>query len=586
LIDDVHEPLEQYKAHFKTAHIKNTSDFFEDLVRQSGVDEEANSKTVKQLRQLENQAGGLSNKNLWWRILREVVVVATLSAMLYFTIYYSWIWVAALGALVIPVIFWLNRTIGATFLKLADINLKVEEKRTEAWEQMAPLNLLYTWDIISRLIKKTVPRIEFDHYFSNGRIEELNKIFDWSGDLGKEQSIVFSQSGVINGNPFILARTLTHWMGSKIYYGSHEIKWTENVLDADGKPSTKNCSETLTVSIERPFPEYENQTFIIYGNEAAPDLTFSRIPNELSRLSDGFFNKIAKNRAIRKIEKKSRDIGDGKTFTAMSNREFDACFNAIDRNHEVQFRLLFTPLAQQEMLKLLKDRQVGYGDDFAFNKINMINVVESKHLDQTDISGDPKKFHAYELAQARNFFNNYHNDFFRSFYFGIAPLLSIPLYQQHRPHSDIYMDTYSRKSCFWEHEALANYYGEEQFKHKDCVTRSILKTSSKIKADGSQIVRVVASGYSSAERVEYVEARGGDGNIYEIPVDWIEYEDVQHASNILLKEKVSYSEEVNNIVKNSDISTFTKVVEEKGLQFNNIIIRRSIISAVLPNLPE
>lgn len=78
------------------------------------------------------------------------------------------------------------------------------------------------------------------------------------------------------------------------------------------------------------------------------------------------------------------------------------------------------------MLKLLKDSQTGFGDTFVFEKTRMINVLESAHMRATDISGAPEKFLAYELAQARMFFNAYHNDFFKSFYFGIARCLPSP----------------------------------------------------------------------------------------------------------------------------------------------------------------
>jgi len=583
LIDDIHEPLEQYAAHFQTAHVNNTSDFFEDLVRQSGVDEDANAKTVQQLRQLDQQAGGASATNKRWRILRGVVIAAALFALLYVFTHYSWPWLVVPTAIFSPAIYWLNRVIKDSHAQLGELEQAREAKRAEAWGQMAPLNRLFDWDIVAKLMQKTVPRIAFDPYFSNGRMEELRNSFGWSGELGDEHSIVFTHSGVLNGNPFILARTLTHWMGSKTYHGSLEISWTEQVRNSDGKWETKTHHQTLNASVEHPFPEYDNQTFIVYGNEAAPDLLFSRNPSKLSKLEDGFFDKMRKNRAIKKLEKRSRDIGEGKTFAVMSNREFDALFDATDRNHEVQFRLLFTPLAQQEMLKLLKDSQVGYGDDFAFNKTHMINVVEPAHMRHTDIGGEPEKFYAYELAQARIFFNSYHNDFFRSFYFGIAPLLAIPLYQQHRPHSDIYKDTYASKSCFWEHEAIANYHGEAEFKHPDCVTRSILKTASKIEADGSQHVRVAASGFSSVERVDYVAVRGGDGRNHQVPVHWYEYHDVQHASDMLVMEKMSASDDGRNLATDSEEATLRKVFEQRGAEYTNAILRRSIVSAVLPS---
>jgi len=286
--------LEQYAAHFKTAHIKNTYDFFEDLVWRSGVDKSANARTIQQLRQLERQYEGANAINKWWRILLGIVIAATLLTLLYVFMHYSWPWLMVLVSIFAPVIYWLNKVIKDSHARLKDLEQACDVKRAEAWSQMAPLNRLFDWDIAAKLIKKTVACIEFDPYFSNGRMEDLQNKFGWSGELGNDHSIVVSHSGVLNGNPFILARTLSHWMGSKTYHGSLQISWTEQVRGSNGKWHTEMRHETLTASIERPFPEYENRTFIIYGNEAAPDLLFSRKPSPLSKLKDGFSTKCEK----------------------------------------------------------------------------------------------------------------------------------------------------------------------------------------------------------------------------------------------------------------------------------------------------
>ncbi|WP_426321857.1 MAG1210 family protein [Pseudoduganella sp. R-43] len=581
MIDDVHEPLEQYSSQFKTAHVQNTSDFFEDLVRRSGVDENANIKTVQELRKLETQAAGTGSSNRWWRILRGITIAAMLLAALYVFANYQWPWLLVPAVLFALAIYKLNRIINDSDAQLNHLREACDEKRALAWGQMAPLNRLFDWDIVAKLVQKTVPRIAFDSYFSNGRMEELRNSFRWSGNLGDDQSIVFSHSGVLNGNPFILARTLSHWMGSKTYHGSLHITWTEQHRNSEGKWETRTHHDTLHASIERPLPEYAYRTFIVYGNEAAPDLVFSRSPSELSKLDDGLFDKWRKNRAIKKLEAKSRDVNDGSAFTVMANREFDALFGATDRNHEVQFRLLFTPLAQQEMLKLLKDSQIGYGDTFAFDKAHMINVLESGHMQQTDISGAPEKFHAYELAQARRFFNGYHNDFFKSFYFGIAPLLAIPLYQQHRSHADIYKDTYSQKPCFWEHEAIANYHGETTFNHPDCVSRSILKTSTQEESDGSQKVHVTASGFGSVERIHYVSVHGGDGRSHQVPVHWDEYFEVQNSATMLVKEVAPPSDAPGEAAKDAHGIDLPPAFSQRGIDAGKTVLRRSIVSAVL-----
>ena len=40
----------------------------------------------------------------------------------------------------------------------------------------------------------------------------------------------------------------------------------------------------------------------------------------------------------------------------------------------MEFRLLFTPVAQMQMLALMKDNEVGYGDDFTFLKDHKVNL--------------------------------------------------------------------------------------------------------------------------------------------------------------------------------------------------------------------
>lgn len=130
MIDDIHEPLEQYAAHFKTAHVNNTSDFFEDLVRQSGVDEDANARTVQQLRQLEHQAGGASSTNKWWRILRGIVIGAALVALLYVFTHYWWLWLVVPTAIFAPAIYWLNRVIKDSHARLTELEQACEAKRS------------------------------------------------------------------------------------------------------------------------------------------------------------------------------------------------------------------------------------------------------------------------------------------------------------------------------------------------------------------------------------------------------------------------------------------------------------------------
>lgn len=571
MIEDVLEPVELYQTLFKDAHARNTSEYFESLLQQSGVDEQANAATVRDLRHLEKQVADAGSSRTWWKIARGVVIgFAVLCGLMLFA-GGTWLWWVGIAGAIALVFAKLNPLIKDVDQRHTELSLQRDATLQEAWDQMAPLNRLYGWDMVARLVQKTVPRLELDPYLANARLNELRNSFGWDDGFNEGRSVVFAHSGVLNGNPFVLAQTLDHWMGSKTYEGSLNISWTETVRDSNGKLTTVTRHQTLTASISRPFPEYQHRPVIIYGNEAAPDLTFSRNPSTLSKLEDGLINNWRKRRAVKQLEAKARKIEDGKGFTVMANREFDALFAATDRDHEVQFRLLFTPLAQQEMLKLLKDKEAGYGDDFRFWKQRMINIVEPEHMAGTDISADPAKFQAYELAQARRFFNEYHNDFFRSFFFGLAPLLVIPLYQQHRSHADIYKDVEGSRSCFWEHESIANYLGEERFQHPECVTKSILKTHALVQPDGMQAVRVSASGYGGLQRTEYVSVYGGDNRYHDVPVHWVEYYDVQKESDLLVQESTP----------SSSGDSWEEKFRQRGIDPSQAVLRRSIFAAKL-----
>lgn len=579
MIEDIHEPVDRYRTVFRDAHSRHTSEYFEDLVRKSGVDEAANARVVSGLRALEQQMAGVSSSMTWWKVLRGAVILAGAICLFMMWNQGQPAWLIGPAVALVLVLAKLNPTIREADQRLQLLTTQRDGKLEEAWQQMAPLNRLYDWQTVARLVKQTVPRLELDPYFANARFEELRDVFGWSDPPNRGSSVSFAHSGVLNGNPFVVARTLDHWMGTKTYENTMEISWSEQQRDQNGRWQTVIRRQTLHASVTKPFPEYAGRTVVIYGNEAAPDLSFSRSPSDLSKLEGGMISDWRIGRAVKQLETKSRDLEHGGGFTVMANREFDALFAATDRDHEVQFRLLFTPLAQQEMLKLLRDKTDGYGDDFAFTKQRMMNFVMPAHMAETDISGDPAKFHAYELAQARTFFNGYHNDLFRSLFFGMAPILTIPLYQQHRSHADIYADTSGRAACFWEHETIANYFGERRFQAPECITRSILKTASRIQPDSSHAVQVTSFGYRGEDRVDYVPVWGGDGRYHDVPVHWVEYESVRSDTQLVTRE---IDPGLDDEPRNAEVNRWHSHFQRLGADPANIVMRRSILAAVLP----
>lgn len=550
--EEILSPVSMYRSRLREEHDRNSAEAFDELLRRSGIDEAANRELVERIRKLEDELSQLNGWLAWWTLFRCVMWLIALFGALVVVLgliqlcseknFHVTIGSGVLWCIVATAAFLLIFKVLNPKIKLFD-DLVAERQRTlqarmeEAWAMMEPLNRLYRWDMVTELVMKTLPILAIDRYVSLARLRQLVEHFQWAGCGDDTTSVLACQSGAVNGNPWGVVEELRRQWGTKSYVGSKVITWQEKeyYTDSEGHQRSRwvTRSETLVATIERPIPVYDQNKRLVYGNEAAPELNFSREPNSLSGVETDFLGKTRMKAAIAALERKSRDLDN--TFTIMDNREFDACFNAIDRDNEQQFRLLFTPLAQQEMLHLLRDRENGYGDDFFFVKSGMINTLCSSHLEQLDISASPQLFRSYDLDTARRNFISYSNEFFRSFFFSFAPLFCIPLYQQHRNFQDIYAGVIdSGEVAFVEYESLVNAIGEAQFRPADAVTQSILKTDIARRSGQDVTLTVTAHAFRGKERIEFVPRFGGDGRWHQVPVPWIEYLPISRCSQLMV----------------------------------------------------
>ena len=548
MIEDVYEPLARYRDEFRQKFATLTREKFKELTLKSGVDVRANRVLVKKIKALQSEADSASTRKTcygWLMTLGFIGAAVALAGAIATSdsgpTAFGWCIVGTvagviLGGVMIPLY-------NAAAKLLSSLESQIASKKAVAWKQMEPLNRLYTWDVTVKLIEATVPRLEFDPYFTADRLAALHRQYGWDDSFNDGKSIIFAQSGVINGNPFVFGHYLDMEWGEKTYEGTKEISWTEWEEDSDGKKHPVRRHETLHASVTKPIPVYNEQKLLVYGNDAAPNLSFSRQPSGLTGKEGELWTSIRKKWRLSRLKAYSRNLNDDSNFTLMSNHEFETWFHAKDRDHEVEFRLLFTPVAQTQMLNLMKDTSVGYGDDFTFIKQKKINVLFSNHLNEATIDTDPSRFHSWDYDSAAMTFISFNELYFRDIYFALAPLLSIPLYQQMRTHEDIWKDVLGPKmSSFWEHEAAANYHGEDKFKHPSCITRSILKTRVIQRDNGENTVAVTAYGYRGEERIDYKEVRGGDGNWHDVAVHWTEYLPVQRTSNMCICERSTPSD--------------------------------------------
>ncbi len=580
-MQEIDDPIEDYTNYFREHHQRTLSEYFEQLVRDSNIDEQQNIQTVAELRVLEQQhTEGSSSRNRW-RFLRVVSILVAIGLVVLAVIQKGFYFLGIAPALgsVYFVTQKINKEISQLNDNLKELEQQVKKKSDEAWMQMAPLNALHTWDAAPKLFQRTCPQVQFDRYLTAQRLNDLQDTYGLAPEFNNGRSLFATLSGTNNQNPFIFARYKHHWMGTRTYTGSIVIYWTEQQRNSEGNWVTVQRSQTLTASSVHDFPEYRMQTSLLYGHEAAPDLSFSRTPSKLSGREDGTMTNWRKEHAIKKVEKQARkDVkrGDGQ-LTLMANREFEALFNATDRDHEVQFRLLFTALAQQDMVKFLNDRSVGYGDDFFFAKYGKLNVVEPSHLSQLRFDGDPRLFQSLELAQARKFFNDFHQEYFKALYFAFAPIWTIPLYRDKRSLPDASLSNGNQVSSFWEHEVMTNYIGEATFQHPESVTQNILRTNAAVNPDGSLNVTVYAYGYSGIPRVDIYPVLGEDGNFHNVPVHWTEYIPVERQSTVLISSVQDHSLESDS---NEAFSQWTQALQSRGIDPSRAYIRNGLAAVV------
>lgn len=573
---DIYDPLSEYINVFRDRFKEVAESTFAELAEEAQVDVKANHETCRQLydteKALSSVKARISSMTAWCVFLWMVVVGGIAAAFFMYSELEEWI-LFAIAAAVIIAIALLFMKIHPRLKELKterdSLTATADKFKAEAWEQMSPLNRLYDWDVLTRMMSKTVPRLEFDPYFTNQRLADLKMTYGWDDSFNAERSVIYSHSGLINGNPFVICRTRKMEMGSKTYYGSKTIYWTTRERGADGKYHTVSHSQTLTASVTAPYPEYYEKTRLIYGNTAAPDLIFYRKQSGLAGKEDSLSYKWKR----RSLRKKARDLNSS-DFAMMTNEEFEVAFNTSNRNNNQQFALLFTPLAQESMLKLLKDNQIGFGDDFDFDKHKMINTIVPDHMQKLNLDMNPEQYRHFDYDKAKEDFYTINASYFRAIYFSLAPLLCVPMYQQIRPQQDIYGRDMQRHSAFWEHEALANFWGQDHFKHPDCVTDCILKTQQKEGKDESSTITVYAYGYRTEQRLTYISKWGGDGRTHNVPVYWDEYLPVTGSGKIYMKEDNDFKD--NSVTQRQRLNHITDVLNKNSLN----LYRRHIASKV------
>ena len=588
------EPAKLYKLRLKDEHHSRVEKRFDELAKESGVDVATNKSTCDKYytkkRELDKNNSKLAGSNTlkaFMIILLVIGIVALFIGILClistnenFKIF------GIISVILGPSFFIFALLMLILFIRPRAKKLKVtideltklsNKLKGEAWTQMAPLNALFDATEAVKMFVETAPLIQMDRTFTNLRCEQMVSQYGFRATGDKDHSYLGIQSGTILGNPFAFVKEMSRSIVQHRYEGTLVITWVTYTRTMNGSIPVTH-TQTLHAYVTKPMPVFGVSTHLLYGNEAAPNLEFSRSPSgvNLANMSPEEISKYVRKHED-DLEKKSKEaMKKGGNYTPLGNPEFELFFGGLNRNNEVEYRLLFTPLAQKAMLDLFKSGE-GYGDDFSFIKQKMMNILYSSHMQTNNLFLEDGYFGDFDYEVIKDRYISFHDEFFRSVFFDLAPLLCIPLYQQHKARDYIYKDTIKSNVPTTIHEIAANTFDQRLFLHKDSDTEGILKTRFMKRNDSSDTIEVHAESYKKIPHVDYVSVMGRDGHLHSVPVHWFEYELLEEESEISVLDLDISKAEIRAIRKESDYQSFvsSKLVD------NGIIFNRGVCSTKL-----
>ena len=333
------EPVKYYKSALKVKVNTASAKYFDDLVKIANIDVNENiasnnklskaraeaSLSLKDLKHYKNE------KTLCWVIfaialtvfvIALIITIAAFGTVAVVTMIVSG--VIAIG-MVLIINLYIKEKIEYHSSIQAQHDKKVKNLENECYMQVLPLvSHLDQTDFI-KIVNSCVDTFNLDETFSSEKAEMLATVYGYNNKIPDQCSIYGLYSGSINTNSFVKFRTINHRVYNKSYVGFLTITWT--TVSGSGKNvRVVTHRQTLTATVVKPAPEYSKNAYLVYGNNAAPNLRFKRKPSGLSDTSTSGVDKFVK-KETKKLEKMSREsVSKGGSFQAMANTKFEALF--------------------------------------------------------------------------------------------------------------------------------------------------------------------------------------------------------------------------------------------------------------------
>ena len=516
------EPLKHYNYFLKDKHLENIEAFLSGAVNESHFDIEGNKTTVeaykKKCAESDEIAKKINKKRGFSGFLLFIGIILCL--------------------IIVGIFILLHRKnkVKKDIEELEKQKAKVDKEKAallqEATEQTKPLLAQFTDETAIQLAEKTAPILDFDERCEPERVDRMVHQFGFKEDEVDNHSTLVVQSGEITGDPFILTQTYACDMRPHVYTGTLVISWTTTVHTKDGT-RTVTHTQTLVAHVTKDEPIYTVQTSLTLASDAAPKLSFRREPAGLAGKSEKEVEKIAEKREKKDQKLAEKAIKKGGSYTKMANSTFEAYFNSTDRNNEVEYRLMFTPLAQKNICYLFSQDK-PYGDDITYIKNKNINFIYSTHSRNMDYSGGTYNYDSYDYEVIKKKFTDYNFSFFQGLYYDFLLFLSIPMFPQHSSLPYVPEKPCDRNVSTYEAECLINKLDVKRFAPPEADTDVIVTTQILNKGKDYDDIAVIGHSYKRIPKCDLIPVIGGDGRTHMVPVNYYIYESVQMTTPMVI----------------------------------------------------
>lgn len=556
-VTDLVSPTDDYERSYQNFK-DNLDEYFDNITKKSGIDLVEHEKTVKDRNNAEINYHIYKNKATSKKVGKGFAIAFAVFFYLFFVggtynlattkmltdtiglnIGIPIVIAAALVAtgLVLLTVLLINKQIKRFREGASDQHTLMEVKEKEASAQVLPLFKLFRTNQEIDLINKACPFMRLSRSVSAEKFRYLQDKFNLKL-YKKNQSYTNIMHGVIMNNPFMLVNYEEMIMGTKTYTGSMVISWTTYRNN-----QAIHHSETLIAELVKPYPYYFFDGFLVYTNDAAEKLNFSRTPSSYDAYKK---NPKAKSKylanVVKSVDKIEKDaVKSNSSYTPLTNKEFEGVFGAFDRTDETGFRVLFTPLAQKQMFEVFDK----FGDDYYISKFGKASYVRADSIDFFNQKYLLDDFYNYQYNVIKENFYNYMDSAFKTLWHMLSPILAIPEFQMNENFDPKdYPDTIQNFPVLI-HEMSAFAFGKandilDPIKASEC---DLINETKLIDSDDDfDIYEVEFRSYKATKMLDYVQKMGGDGRLHSVPVEWYKYDEVQEVRKLA----VTYIDDLNS----------------------------------------